>query len=118
MSDSGTGSTPSITTIISICSAFDQLADYTLDCGASDSIVISSNRSAHKALLSTGFANEHVELTGDMTGRSARSHLKWHRNESEDTPRKAVNTRLYPTLSGTIIALYFTQFSAHNPTCL
>lgn len=62
----GVGSplTPPISKIIAGYNSFDELPDYTLDCGTSDPLVYASNQAAHQALDSLGFEHEYITREG------------------------------------------------------
>jgi S-formylglutathione hydrolase FrmB len=56
--------TPSISSIIAVCSSFEELPNYTIDCGTSDFLVYQSNQTVHEALESLEFDHEYIARDG------------------------------------------------------
>ncbi|MCU4163480.1 alpha/beta hydrolase [Carboxylicivirga caseinilyticus] len=61
----GVGSvTSSISSIIAGYDSFEELPDYTMDCGVSDNLVFESNELVHEALNNMGFVHEYIARDG------------------------------------------------------
>lgn len=59
----GTASTPSVTSLIAQYDSFDELPDYTIDCGTSD-FLLETNQNVHETLLELEFEHEYITREG------------------------------------------------------
>lgn len=60
----GSPATPTISGIVDVYDSFDELPDYTMDCGTSDFLVYESNQVIHEALNALGFDHEFITREG------------------------------------------------------